>query len=158
MSKIIFTRGIQGSGKSTWAKEWVEEDPLQRWRINFDDLRIMLGGTRRGYWVPRREQLGILDDMLKALLKKAIAMSIDVVIDNINLNQKGVQSIKDYCFDEAKAFNDDNPHAPVSLEFEYKDFKTPIEECIERDSHRDNPIGERVIRNAYNKYHSFYDV
>lgn len=27
MSKIILTRGIQGSGKSTWAKKWVEEDP-----------------------------------------------------------------------------------------------------------------------------------
>ena len=29
MPKIILTRGIQGSGKSTWAKKWVEEDPAR---------------------------------------------------------------------------------------------------------------------------------
>lgn len=28
--KIILTRGIQGSGKSTWAKKWCEEEPLKR--------------------------------------------------------------------------------------------------------------------------------
>ncbi len=157
MSKIIFTRGIQGSGKSTWAKEWVGEDPMQRWRINFDELRLMLGGTQRGYWVPRREQLGILDDMLKAFLRKAIAMNIDVVIDNMNLNKKSVQDIKACCLDEAKAFNDENPHAPVSLEFSYQDFKTPLEECIARDAQRECPIGEQVIRNTYNRYKDFYN-
>ena len=25
--KLILTRGIQGSGKTTWARQWVEEDP-----------------------------------------------------------------------------------------------------------------------------------
>ena len=27
MPKIILCRGIQGSGKSTWARKWVLEDP-----------------------------------------------------------------------------------------------------------------------------------
>ena len=39
MSKIILTRGIQGSGKSTWAKAWVAEDPEHRIRINNDDIK-----------------------------------------------------------------------------------------------------------------------
>lgn len=40
--KIILTRGIPGSGKSTWARAWVEESPETRIRINYDDLRNMM--------------------------------------------------------------------------------------------------------------------
>ena len=53
MKKLILTRGIQGSGKSTWARQWVEEDPENRVRINNDDIRNMLGK----YWVTSREDL-----------------------------------------------------------------------------------------------------
>lgn len=28
--KLIICRGIQGSGKSTWAKQWCHEDPKHR--------------------------------------------------------------------------------------------------------------------------------
>nr|DAX00221.1 MAG TPA: AAA domain protein [Bacteriophage sp.] len=28
--KLIICRGIQGSGKSTWAKQWCHEDPEHR--------------------------------------------------------------------------------------------------------------------------------
>lgn len=34
MKKIILCRGIQGSGKTTWAKQWVLEKPTERVRIN----------------------------------------------------------------------------------------------------------------------------
>lgn len=51
--KIIICRGIQGSGKSTWAKQWCHEDPEHRIRINNDDIRNMLGD----YWVTSREPM-----------------------------------------------------------------------------------------------------
>ena len=35
---------------------------------------------------------------------------------------------------------------------EYKDFFIPLEVCIERDSKRENPIGEEVIRKTYERY------
>lgn len=41
--KLIICRGIQGSGKSTWAKQWCHEDPEHRVRFNNDDVRNMLG-------------------------------------------------------------------------------------------------------------------
>lgn len=53
MAKIILCRGIQGSGKTTWAKQWVLEDPEHRVRFNNDDIRNMLGK----YWVPSREEI-----------------------------------------------------------------------------------------------------
>lgn len=39
--------------KTTWAKQWVLEDPEHRVRFNNDDIRNMLGK----YWVPSREDL-----------------------------------------------------------------------------------------------------
>ena len=53
MPKIILCRGIQGSGKTTWAGKWVLEDPEHRVRSNNDEVRNMLGK----YWVPSREHL-----------------------------------------------------------------------------------------------------
>ena len=80
MSKIILCRGIQGSGKSTWAKQWVAEDPEHRVRFNNDDVRNMLGV----YWVPSRES--IVSTMREAFLMAAISNSYDIVIDNMNLS------------------------------------------------------------------------
>ena len=62
MPKIILTRGIQCSGKSTWTKKWVEEDPTHRVRWNNDDFRGMMGP----YWIPEREEL------IHRIMKEAI--------------------------------------------------------------------------------------
>lgn len=82
MPKIILTRGIQGSGKSTWAKKWVEEDPTHRVRWNNDDYRKMLGP----YWIPERENL--VSAGKSDFLNKAMTLGYDIVIDNMNLNPK----------------------------------------------------------------------
>lgn len=50
---LIICRGIQGSGKTSFAKQWCHEDPEHRVRFNNDDIRNMLGD----YWVPNREKL-----------------------------------------------------------------------------------------------------
>lgn len=53
MAKVILCRGIQGIGKTAWAKQWALEDPEHRVRFNNDDVRNMLGK----YWVTSREGL-----------------------------------------------------------------------------------------------------
>lgn len=133
MPKIILCRGIQGSGKTTWAKQWVLEDPEHRVRFNNDDIRNMLGK----YWVPSREP--IVTMMKNSFIQGATIFHQDVVIDNMNLNGTEVE----YWKRTAEAFNYD---------LEIKNFFTPLQECIDRDSKRPNPIGEKVIRNTYERY------
>lgn len=82
MSKLIICRGLPASGKSTWAKQWVLEDPEHRVRINQDDIRLMLGK----YWVPKREPL--VQHIQEEALIEALLKGYDIVIDNTNLNKK----------------------------------------------------------------------
>lgn len=145
MPKIILTRGIQGSGKSTWAKKYVEEDPVHRVRWNNDDFRRMLGS----YWVPEREHLVSIE--MSDFIYYAMALGYDIVIDNMNLNKKYWDSIQGRINDYNCDIFVDDPDKRYTLEF--KDFfDVSLEECIERDSKKENPIGEKVITKTYDKY------
>ena len=143
MKKLILTRGIQGSGKSTWARQWVEEDPENRIRINNDDIRNMLGK----YWVTSRENL--VSSIKKNMAEEAINRGYDIVVDNMNLNAKEILFWKDM----VKMANMD-PDG-YQYEIEFKDFFIPLEECIRRDAARPNPIGEKVIRETWKRYKHF---
>ena len=74
MKKLIICRGIQGSGKSTWARQWVNEDPEYRIRINNDDIRNMLGP----YWVPKREFM--VDHIRYSSIKEAMKQSNNLIL------------------------------------------------------------------------------
>lgn len=141
--KLILCRGIQGSGKTTFARQWVEEDPENRVRINNDDIRNMLGP----YWVVEREPL--VSEMKQYLTQAAMDRGYDIVIDNMNLNPKEVKSWK-----RAVELNNENPDG-YKYEIEFKDFFIPLEECIRRDAMRPNPIGEKVIRETWKRYKHF---
>ena len=141
MSKLIITRGLPASGKSTWAKQWVLEDPEHRVRINQDDIRLMLGK----YWVPSREKL-VQEIQFNAIIE-ALNREFDVVIDNTNLNNKVLDQFNHLI----RTFED--------YEIEYKDFfDTPLSVCIERDKNRDLQVTEKVIRSFYNNYKDKYPL
>ncbi len=141
--KLILCRGIQGSGKSTWAKAWVAEDPEHRIRINNDDIRNMLGS----YWVPNREKL--VSEIKQSIAQNAMDRGYDVIVDNMNLNPKEVKFWQDLV-------NTNNTDADsYQYEIEFKDFFIPLEECIRRDANRSNPIGEKIIRDTWRKYKHF---
>ena len=143
--KLILTRGIQGSGKSTWARQWVEEDPENRVRINNDDIRNMLGP----YWIPNRESL--VSDIKKNMVQDSMSRGYNIVIDNMNLNPKEVKFWQDI----VKYNNEVNSISKYPYEIEFKDFFISLEECIRRDAMRPNPIGEKVIRDTWKRYKHF---
>ena len=147
--KIILTRGIPGSGKSTWAKAWVAESPETRIRLNWDDMRNMLGP----YWVPSREHIN------KSMLWNAVNTAAycttpyDIVIDNMNLNPKGWKEVEDWINTYNKSSH--SVGIDVQYELEFKDFFIPVEECIRRDAMRSNPIGEKTIKDIWRRYRHF---
>lgn len=143
MSKIILCRGIQGSGKTTWAKQWVLEDPEHRVRFNNDDIRNMLGK----YWVPSREHL--VSYIKKDFIVSAMEFGYDIVVDNMNFNPKEIEYYENLVDSTLGYMN--------CYSLEYKDFFIPLEVCIERDSKRENPIGEEVIRKTYERYKSIIE-
>ena len=140
MSKLVIMRGLPGSGKSTWAKAWVNEDPINRVRLNWDDMRNMMGP----YWIPERENTGILKELREKFLKHMMERNWDIVCDNMNLNSKEIEFYKNI----VKEFNEDGH----SYTIEFKDFFIPVEECIRRDAMRANPIGEKTIKSLFHKY------
>ena len=143
MSKIVLCRGIQGLGKTTWAKQWVLEDPEHRVRFNNDDIRNMLGK----YWVPSREHL--VSDIKKDFIVSAMEFGYDIVVDNMNFNPKEIEYYENLVDSTLGYMN--------CYSLEYKDFFIPLEVCIERDSKRENPIGEEVIRKTYERYKSIIE-
>lgn len=153
MKKLILTRGIQGFGKSTWARQWVEEDPEHRIRINNDDIRNMLGS----YWVPSRETL--VSNTKRDIALSALYAGYEIVIDNMNLNPKEVKFWEDIV-NKHNNFVDDKIRTKsdqvfYKYEIEFKDFFISLDECIRRDAIRPNPIGEKVIRDTWRRYKHF---
>lgn len=141
--KLILCRGIQGSGKTYFAKAWCAEDPKNRVRINNDDIRNMLGN----YWVIEREPL--VSEMKQYLTQAAMDRGYNIVIDNMNLNPKEVKF-----WEKVVELNNEDPDG-YKYEIEFKDFFIPLEECIRRDAMRPNPIGEKVIRETWKRYKHF---
>lgn len=149
--KLILTRGIQGSGKSTWARKWVEEDPKTRVRFNNDDVRNMLGP----YWIPERETL--VFEIKKQTVLNAMRLNYDIVVDNMNLNPKEVKYWEDIVKNYNESINTTVSGDSVKYEYEieFKDFFIPLQECIRRDAMRPNPIGEKVIKLTWDRYKHF---
>lgn len=127
---LIICRGIQGSGKSTWAKQWCHEDPEHRIRFNNDDIRNMLGD----YWVPNREK--VVTATYNTVLAYGMEKGYNIVVDNMNLNPKTCAELEK----TVKDFNENYTY-DWKYEVEYKDFFIPVDECIRRDAMRPNPIG-----------------
>ncbi|HEY2796149.1 MAG TPA: AAA family ATPase [Micromonosporaceae bacterium] len=133
MSTLIITRGLPGSGKTTRAKQWVDEDPTKRARVNRDDLRAMLHG---GYADVERQINAARDAAITALLK----VGVDVIADDTNLRSRYVRDLR-------------NLALAAGAEFDVWDLTdVPVEVCVERDAVRSPSIGERVIRDMYERY------
>ena len=134
MQKIIMLKGLPASGKSTWAKEKINENSNYI-RINKDDIRESITGK----WTPKKEKIVI--SIRNSLIKAGISLGKNVIIDDTNLNPKHEQSLKTLAQE-------------LGVEFEINDsfLKVPVEECVERDIKRDKSVGYKVIYKMYYDY------
>jgi len=82
---IMVTVGLPGSGKSTWAMQWVSEDAANRVRVNRDDLRRMIVGYEG---VLNRDLEDIVSRMEEAAVSAAVKRGKDVVVDAMHLTAR----------------------------------------------------------------------
>lgn len=128
MGKLIITRGLPASGKTTWAKAWVDRAPEKRARVNRDDLRMQLFGKYEGLTF-KQEQ--ILTEVSRAMVKTLLSSGLDVVADDMNLRPKYVS--------EWHRFAKANGH-----ELEVQTFEISIAESKIRNRDREFH-GERFV-------------
>ena len=133
MKKIIFLSGLPGSGKSTWAKEY-QRTFGNTARVNKDELRAMLNDS---VWSKSNEKTVL--SVQKEIVADLLFRGYDVILDNTHLDKKHEEFYRDFC-------------AKTGYEFETRFIDTPVEECIERDLKRENPVGKKVIMGMYNRY------
>lgn len=129
MTKIIMTKGLPASGKTTWALEYIKGNPTTCKRVNKDDLREMLTGG--GKWSPENEDFVL--EIRNEIVKRALYGGYNIIVDDTNLNPIHEKTLRFIAQDRL-------------ADFEIKDF-TDVEPitCIERDMEREHPVGEAVI-------------
>lgn len=128
MSKILVTRGLPASGKSTFAREWAEERPT-RARVNRDDLRHALYGRYDGLTRAEEQAVTAIETEAVSALLKA---DKDVVVDAMHLRPRYVRKWETLARE-------------VGAEFEVKEFEISIEESLSRNGDR-MIYGERFVR------------
>lgn len=140
MTTLIITRGIPASGKTTWAKGWVLQDPGKRARASRDDLREMLF-AESGLLSHDKEK--VVTDVQRETVKGLLRAGISVVVDNTNLRARYVREWR-----KLAALNGADPFL--------SDFPIAVDEAVRRDAGRacmgGRYVGEDVIRMLAGKF------
>ena len=129
MSKVVVCRGVAGAGKSTWAKQFVADNP--DWiRVNKDDIRASI---MKGVWDKNKEKNIVVPERDR-VIASALRQGLNVIVDDTNLEMFHIDRIREIA-------------APFSAEVEIKYFYVDTEEAIRRDAKRGAAsVGEKVIR------------
>jgi len=141
MKTIIMLRGLPASGKSTYAKSLVKENPGQYKRINRDDMREMLDGYHLS-----KDNERFVKRLRDWLIVEALRDGKHVIIDDMNLSEKNINRVKQLMDQHRKKTGE-------QVKLEIKEFKIELEEAIARDAERKQPVGARMIRKLHNQFY-----
>lgn len=133
-TKLLVLKGLPASGKSTYAKRLVEEQGFVR--TNKDTIRKeMFGGEYK-----RKDEKKVVKERDR-LVKEALEQGKDVVVDDTNLNPIHIKELLAIAREYDAHFEVDDSFLDV-----------PLQECIERDKHREDMVGEQVIRKMFHDF------
>lgn len=140
MRKIIVLIGISGSGKSTYAKDYVEKNS-NTVIVSRDAIRMALFGyteeTYSEYYkgdISEREK--IVSDFFDAQVWTALEKGLDVIADNTHLNKSYI-----------------NKYQMFGVWLQHIAFEADYDMCVERDAKRKKSVGEAVIAKQIKQFH-----
>lgn len=137
--KLVITRGLPASGKSTYARDWVNEDNRSRIMIEKDEIRKDSKLFEGGSYNHKRGDESIVIRERDRLINAALSSGISVISSDTNLTQKHINQLSSIA----------KQHG---AEVEIVDFlDVPLRELIDRDSKRVNSVGEQVIRRMFHE-------
>ena len=129
MPKLICPVGLQGSGKTTWAKEYMATHN-NTYRVNGDEVRAMVYTGKY-----HRDKEAVAKAVQRASVESLLAGGSNVVWDNLNLSH----TAQGDC---------DSMAARTGAELVWHHMNTPLDQCIENDRKRGCKIGRAIIENT----------
>jgi predicted kinase len=129
--KLILTKGLPASGKTTWAREYIARHP-ETANLCKDELRLQLPDTNK------REKRVL--KVRNLLTEHYLSEGYSVIWSDTNLNPIHIQKATELA-------------AKYQAEFVIQDFThVDLAECIRRDLVRPNSVGQQVIAKMYYDY------
>ncbi len=138
--KVIILRGLPASGKSTYARKLLDENPGTYKRLNKDELRVMLDNNHH---TTHNEKF--IEKVRDLMLIEALLDGKHVIVDDTNLSDRPVERIKNV----VRKFNTDHNQ---QVQVEIKEMNVSLEECLERDKSRDKKVGDEVILKMHRQH------
>lgn len=141
MKTILILKGLPASGKSTYAKKLLKDNPGKYKRINRDELREMLDGY---HFTKANEKF--VKRTRDWLIQEALREGKHVIVDDTNLSEKNSTRITQL----AKQVEKETGH-PIQIIV--KEFEIELEEAIKRDATRERPVGKQVIKRMHKQFY-----
>ena len=142
--EVIVLMGIQGSGKSTWAKEYIKTYSNFK-RINRDSFRHMLSN-----YIYDSENEKLVTKVMYSTIEDVITSGFNIILDNMNLNEKDLKATK--TFIRNVAIGRGIVGSEDGIVFTEIFFDVSLADAIARDKQREFSVGEAVIRKTYKKH------
>nr|WP_296764009.1 AAA family ATPase [Rhodococcus sp. (in: high G+C Gram-positive bacteria)] len=137
--KLLVTRGIPGSGKSSFAELWTGMSEHHA-RVNRDDLRKMLFNSSG---VLTQDKEAAVSAAERAQVRALLKQGKSVIVDAMHLRAQYARIWAEIAKE-------------LGIRFEVVDFKVVLEDAIERDRQRglagERTVGEEVIRKLYKQF------
>jgi predicted kinase len=137
--KLILLVGIPGSGKTTYAKNYISDNDRNITHLSSDSIRAELYGDESIQGDPAE-----VFSLMQSRAVETLNNGNDVIYDATNITRKDRASIINIC--------------PKFAKIEAHIIWAPIGMCIERDAIRERTVGKAVIDKMLKRFQApYYD-